>query len=157
MPMPANRFEDLAARQAQSDGVRALFEQLANRASQLQALKDDLQKVIVRNREARTGRAFRFSRRQRSILSDFEKDAENSVRGLPAQVARLGDAGLLTVAWRNEELLLATERRLYKVFREEDKLAADRILRFRQETLGVIREFIENSKFKDVIPLRKLP
>lgn len=151
MATDANQFESLAAKQASSDGVRGLFELLATRAQILHTLHDELQRVIVTNREMRSGKPFRFSRRQRQLLSEFQKDAQDSRTELPARIARLSDATLLNIALRSERQQLATEEKLYAVFREEDKPAARKILSFRQETIRIITDFIEHSEFKDAV------
>lgn len=94
---------------------------------------------------------FRFSRRQRQLLSEFQKDAQDSRTELPARIARLSDATLLNIALRTERQQLATEEKLYAVFRKEDKPAARNILSFRQETIRIITDFIEHSEFKDAV------
>ncbi len=111
-------------------------------------LHDELQKVIVANREMRSAKPFRFSRRQKQLLSEFEKDAQDSAIELPARIAPLDDAALLNIALRTESQQLETESKLYAVFREEDKSAAERILAFRRETIRIITDFILHSEFK---------
>jgi hypothetical protein len=150
----SNQFENLAAKRASSDGVRTLFELLARRAVALQTLHDELQKVIIKNREARSGKPFRFSQRQKRLLSEFQRDAGDCASELPARVARLNDATLLNVALRNERQQLETEGKLYAVFREEDKSAAEGILDFRRETIRIIIDFIEHSEFRDTVSTR---
>jgi hypothetical protein len=150
----SNQFENLAAKQASSEGVRRLFELLATRATTLQTLHIELQKVIVTNRELRSRKTFSFSRRQKRLLSEFQKDAEDATRELPAGIERLSDAALLSVALRNERQQLETEGKLYAVFRDEDKPATEKILAFRQETIRIITGFIENSEFRDTFSAR---
>lgn len=154
MSTDSNQFENLAAKQASSDGVRTLFERLATRAVPLQSLHDELQKVIVTNRQIRSGKPFRFSQRQKRLLSEFQKDAEDVTSELPARIARLNDPALLSVALRSERQQLETEGKLYAVFHEEDKSAAEKILAFRQETIRLITDFIEHSEFRGTVPTR---
>lgn len=151
----SNQFENLAAKRASSDGVRTLFERLERRAVALQTLHDELQKVIIKNREARSRRPFRFSQRQKRLLSEFQQDAEDGRSELPARIARVNDAALLNAALRSERQQLETEGKLYAVFREEDKSAAERILDFRRETIRIITDFIEHSEFRDTVSTRQ--
>ncbi len=150
----ADQFENLAAQQASSTAVRSLFEQLATRAERLSALHDELQRVIVTNREERSGKPFHFSPRQGQLLSEFQKDAQDGRTELPSRIARLSDASLLSIALRSERQQLETEAKLYAVFREEDKAPTRKILSFRQETIRIITDFIEHSEFRDAVPTK---
>jgi hypothetical protein len=151
MSTDSKQFENLAAKHASSDGVRNLFELLATRAKALHSLHDELQQVIITNREMRDGKPFRFSKRQKQLVSEFEKDAQDSARELPAHIARLSDAALLNIALKSERQQAESERKLYSAFHPEDKPAAEKILAFRQETIRVITDFIEHSEFKDTV------
>jgi len=73
---------------------------------------------------------------------------------MPARIARLNDPTLLNVALRNERQQLEIEGKLYAVFREEDKSAAEKILAFRQETIRLITDFIEHSEFRGTVSTR---
>jgi hypothetical protein len=148
-------FPRLAAQQAQSPALRALFEQLTERAESLAKLRDELQKTIRSNREARTGKPFHFAKRQEQTLADFTGDAVACEKELPARVARLGDAGMLGVALRSEQQQLESEERLYAVFREDNQAASNRVLAFRRETLEIIQRFVENSEFKETVLMRR--
>ena len=120
----------------------------------LQGLHDELQKVVITNRQIRSGKPFRFSQREKRLLSEFQKDADDARSEMPARIARLNDPTLLNVALRNERQQLEIEGKLYAVFREEDKSAAEKILAFRQETIRLITDFIEHSEFRGTVSTR---
>ena len=82
---------------------------------------------------------------------NFKKDAEDATSELPARIARLNDPALLNVALRNERQQLEIEGKLYAVLYEEDKSAAEKILAFRQETIRLITDFIEQSEFRGTV------
>ena len=143
-----HQFEDLAAKHAKSQTLRQLFESLGERAEVLQSLRDELHTVIVRHREARTGKKFRFTKNQTRTLKNFEDDAREGLKALPDTIARLGDVHLLNIALRSQLLLLGSEEGRYGSFRPEDREVAEKILAFRRETIRLIREYIAASEFR---------
>jgi hypothetical protein len=149
MPSDFSLFPKLAAKQAESPALRSLFDELVVRADTLGQLQEQLLRSVVRNREARTGKQFLFTDRQKRALKEMETDAERADQQMQGNTARLNDLGLLKVALRTEHDALGLERTLYAKFREEDRILANQILEFRRETIELIRVFIEGSEFRD--------
>jgi septum formation topological specificity factor MinE len=130
-----------------------LFEQLAARSESLLQLQKELQTTIVKNREVRTGKSFRFTKSQQHILEDFSKDAEASAGQLREMISGLSDVVLLNIVLRNQTDMLRINERLYAAFRKEDRSAADKIVAFRRETLDIIRQFIASSEFNEAVSM----
>lgn len=102
------QFEALAVKQASSRDVRSLFERLAAKKGNLQQLHEC--------------RAFRMTERQRLVLSEFQRDAEESASELAARVAQMSDATLLNIALRSSDSKWNSKKRSYAAFREEDQV-----------------------------------
>lgn len=148
-----NIFPELAAKRAESPDVAKLFSQLEGRAQELARLLDEYSIQIVRHREARTGKKFKFTKRQQETIEEFDRDAAKAREEMKKRTEQLDDATLLTVAIATEQNAIALDECMYPAVREEDKKMAKRIIDFQKETLRLIEVFVKNSAFKDkVVP-----
>ena len=75
MPTRPDPFPSLAAEQAESVEVAMLFRQLSDRAIRLAELQEIASEMVVKHREARKGKPFKFTKAQTRVLSELEKDA----------------------------------------------------------------------------------
>jgi len=152
--MPGTDFYSVAAERTQSTGLRNLLQQLASRAETLAGLQRELQEAIMRNREVRTGKPVRFSKKAKKTIREFEQDAREASQGLSERVAKLSDESLLRIALTSERQQLSMEEQLYATFHEDDKKAANRVLEFRRKTIDVIERYVEGSEFKGSVTIK---
>lgn len=138
----------LSAKQAQSPDVVRLFEQLADRAVTVARMQDEFLESIIRNREARTGKPFRNTKRQQRLLDEYDNDAEQAVRDLERLTATMDDKSLLICALSGEHQQLQLDEYMVPGYRPEDREMAQRIIDFRRETIRLIERFVEASPFK---------
>ena len=138
----------LAAKQAKLPEVVRLFEQLAGRAETLARMQDEFLESIIRNREARTNKPFRNTRRQQRFLDEFDKDAEQAVRDMKRLTAKMDDRSLLISALSGEHQHLQLDEGMASSYGPEDKEMAERLIEFRRETIRLIEQFVETSPFR---------
>jgi HEPN domain-containing protein len=138
----------LAAKQAKLPEVVRLFEQLAGRAETLARMQDEFLESIIRNREARTNKPFRNTKRQQRFLDEFDKDAEQAVRDMERLTAKMDDRSLLISALSGEHQQLQLDEGMASSYRPEDKEMAERLIEFRRETIRLIEQFVETSPFR---------
>lgn len=136
-------------KRAESADVAALFERLAARAVACAELQDELLEGITKHREARTGRGFRYTRRQQEQLKEFDSDAERAMQDEQRLIATMDDASLLASTVGAEQASLELDEAMYPTMPEEDKAAASRVVSHRKETIRLLMEFIECSPLKD--------
>ena len=138
----------LSAKQAKSSEVARLFEVLASRAETLARMQDEFLNSIIRNRDSRTGKPVRNTKRQQRFLDEFDTDAEQAVRELERLTAKMDDKNLLISALSGEDHQLGLDERGVSSFRPEDREMAQRIVDFRRETIRLIEQFVESSPLR---------
>jgi hypothetical protein len=159
MPTRPDDFPVLAAKKATSPEIKAMFQNLFVRAQTCAQLQDALLEQIVKNREARSGKLFRYSKPQQKMLVEFDQNAEKALQDQEALVARMDDASLLANALIGEEHQLLWDNDLYSTMPTEVRELANRILEFRKETILMLKGFIERSplqeKIRGMLPRKK--
>ncbi len=138
----------LAAKQAKTPDVADLFHLLAGRAETYARMQDEFLESIVRHREARTGRTFRHTKRQERFLECFDADAVQAERDVESITAKMDDRTLLISALSSEYQQLDLDKAMASSYRPEDKEMAERMIEFRRETIRLIEEFVQRSRFK---------
>src|SRR5215469_5580576 len=98
MSIRPDQSHSLASKYAKSLDVVALFRQLAARAEDYARMQEKLLEDIIRHREARTGKAFRYTKGQERLLDDFDEGAAQAERDLEQLTAKMDDRSLLTSA-----------------------------------------------------------
>ena len=102
----------------------------------------------MRHREARTGKPFRNTKRQGRFLECLEADAGQAERDVESITAKMDDRMLLISALTSECQQLDLDETMAVSYRPEDKEMAERMIKFRRETIRLIEEFVERSCFK---------
>lgn len=138
----------LSAKQAKSPDVAELFQALAGRAETYARMQDEFLESIVRHREARTGKPFRHTKRQERFLECFDADAVQAERDVESITGKMDDQTLLISALSSEYQQLEMDEALAASYRPEDKEMAERMIEFRRETVRLIEQFVERSRFK---------
>jgi len=138
----------LAAKQAISPEVVRLFEQLASRAETFAKMQDELLASVIRHREARTGKPFRYTKRQRESLDEFDECTEQASRDLERLTATMDDKNLLISTLSSEYQQLELEEGMASSYHPEDREMAQRMIEFRRETIRLIEQFVETSPFR---------
>ncbi len=148
MTTPHDAFPQLALKQARSPDVARLFEELARRAGILAAMQDEFTRSIIRHREAREGKPFRFSRTQKRTLANFDRDAEQAAGEMDRIVTGMDDAALLASALSEIDQEIQLDERMLSSWHDDDKPMARRLLEFQRETKRLIEQFLERSPFR---------
>ncbi len=156
MPTRLDQFPSLAAKNATSPEVAALFNALIARAEACAKLQDEQLEAVTRHREARTGKPFRHTKRQQKMLHEFDTDAEKALQDERRLVSGMDDAALLASALAGEQFKLHLDEDMFTSYREEDRGLAARIIDFRKETIRRLEAFLEISPLKEKV-LRILP
>jgi hypothetical protein len=111
-------------------------------------MQDEFLEGIIRHREARSGKPFRYNKRQQQILDEFDHDAEQARRQVERLTAEMDDRTLLISALSNEYQQLEFDERMVSSYRPEDRETAQRMIEFRRETILMIEQFVETSAFR---------
>ncbi len=111
-------------------------------------MQDEFLESIVRNREARTGKPFRNTKRQQRFLDEFDSDAQQALRDLERLTAKMDDQSLLISAVSGEHQQLGLDEGMASSYRPEDREMAQRMIEFRRETIRMIEQFVETSPFR---------
>jgi hypothetical protein len=151
MPTRPDMSAAFAAKKASSPELSKFFLNLQARAETLAKLQDEFIETIKRNREARTGKKFNYSKNQQKSLAEFDRDAEKATQELEAITSRMDDSALLTSALSGEEQQLQLDEQMFPHYREEDKPMASKIIEFRKETIRIIRSYIDASPLKEKV------
>lgn len=114
-------------------------------------MHDEFLEGIARNREARTGRIFRYTTGQQRFLEKCDKDAEQVAPELERLIAGMDDRCLLDSALGNEHRQLEMDERMASSYPHEDQEMAQRMMEFRRETIRLIEQCVESSPFKGQI------
>lgn len=138
----------LAAKHAKSPDVAALFRKLALRAEDYALMQDQFLEGIIQHREARTGKPFRYTKRQEQMLEGFDKDAAQAECDLERITAGMDDRSLLTSALSSEYQQLQFDEGMATSYPPEDKEMAQLMIEFRRETVRIIEQFVQNSPFR---------
>ena len=154
-----DQFPRLAKIKANTPEVAALFEILTRRADACAKLQDVFLDGIINHREARTGKPFDYSKRQKKMIAEFDADAEKALRDQEQHVAAMDDPTLLASALSGEQFQLQQDEDMLSAYREEDRDMAARIIEFCRETARQIQAFIEKSPFREkvllIVPRKK--
>lgn len=148
MPTRPDQSHVLAAKHAKSPDVAALFRKLALRAEHYARMQDQFLEGIIRHRETRTGKPFRYTKRQEQVLEGFDKDAAQAERDLELNTAGMDDRSLLTSALSSEYQQLQFDEGMAKSYPHEDQEMAQGMLEFRRETIRIIEQFVQGSPFR---------
>jgi len=151
MSTQPNCFAALAASKASSLDVSMLFQQLADRSVVLARMQDEFLAQIIRHREARTGKPFRYTKRQQGLLGEFNNDAEKAMQDMKQLISKMDDKSLLTSALSCEYQEYQMDENMVSSYRPEDRENAGDIINFRQETIRLIEQFIETSPYKGLV------
>ena len=151
MPIRANQSAGIAAKQAKSPEVVDLFQKLAARAEAFASMQEEFIAGIIRHRETRTGKPFRYTKNQQKSLDNFDADAAKSEDDMKRLTAQMDDKALLTSVLSGEQMDLQMDETMAPSYPPEDREMAHRMIDFRRETIRIIEEFIENSPFRGQI------
>jgi hypothetical protein len=94
-------------------------------------MHDEFLGGIIRNREARTGKPFRHTKRQQQFLDESDQDAERAVRDVQHLAAKMDDRTLLIAALSSEYQQLGFDEGMAPSYRPEDREMAQRMIDFR--------------------------
>jgi hypothetical protein len=111
-------------------------------------MQDEFLDGIIRHREARTGRTFRYTKRQERYIGCLDEDAAQSERDMQRLTADMDDRTLLTSALSSEYQQLEFDESMATSYRPEDREMAQRMVEFRRETIQMIEQFVESSPFR---------
>lgn len=148
MPTQPDQSAALAAKQATLPEVVRLFEKLAGRAETYARMQDEFLEGIVRHREARTGKPFRYTTRQQQMLGEFDQGTEQARKDLERVTAKMDDRTLLISAVSSEYQQLEIDESMASSYPLEDREMAQRMVEFRRETIRMIEQFVETSSFR---------
>lgn len=147
-----DQFPRIAARTTKSEDVRQLFEELHQRAEMFAQMMDEFTKSIIRNRERREGKPVKLNSRARRTIANFEKDAEQAVSDLEKDSAQMEDASLLGVALAGTRHSIRCDEQMLTAWHADDQPMAIHLINYQGETLKLIENFIETSRFKNQVP-----
>lgn len=155
MPVPPEPFPFITLRHVQSPELKNLFQELCSRAETLAALETDFSETILRKREARDGKPFQHTRRQREFLEEADADAVKARSDMERYALQMDDAGFLVNAIMNERQMIQMKEYLSRGWSDGDVREKETaIIEYRQETLRILLEFLEESPLRDrVVPL----
>lgn len=148
MPTRPDQFPRIAAKKAESEEVRQLFEQLQIRAEGFAQMLDEFTESIGCNRERREGKPMKLDSRLKRTIRNFEKDAEQAEKDMERLTVNADDSALLTVALNGVRQSIEFDERMLSGWHPDDQPMASRLLKHQQETLKLIEDFIETSGFK---------
>jgi hypothetical protein len=111
-------------------------------------MQDQFLEEAIRHREARTGKQFRYTKRQEQTLESFDEDAAQAERDLERITAGMDDRSLLTSALSSEHQQLQFDEGMATSYPPEDHEMAQRMIEFRRETIRIIEQFVQNSPFR---------
>lgn len=148
MPTRPDQSVVLAAKHAKSPDAVELFRQLVSRADDYARMQDEFLEGIIRHREARTGKPFRYTGRQERFLGCFDEEAAQAERDMERLTAGMDDKGLLTSTLSSEYQSLELDERMLASYPAEDREMAQRMIEFRRGTIRMIEQFVESSPFR---------
>lgn len=151
MPTLPDCFPAVAAKKASSPDVAGLFQVLSQRAQICAQLQDALLEKLTQNREKRSGKPFKHSKRQEKMLAEFDSDAERARREQEVLVAGMDDVSLLANALVGEEHQVQWDAKIYSTMPPEVDDSTNRVLEYRKETIRLLNEFIESSPLKEKV------
>ena len=128
-----------------------MFQNLFVRAQTCAQLQDVLLEEVLRNREARSGKPFQYSKRQHNVLAEFDRDAERARQKEEELADQMDDTSLLANALIGEEHQLQWDTDLYLTMPPEVRESANRVLEFRSDTIRILNKFIEISPLKEKV------
>jgi hypothetical protein len=115
-------------------------------------MMDKFTESIGRNRERREGKPARLSSRAKRTLANFEKDAEQAIDDMERNSVHMDDAALLGVALAGTRQSIQFEEKMLSGWHADDQPLAIHLIEYQRETLKLVEDFIETSRFNNHVP-----
>lgn len=135
---------------AKTDEFRELFRVLLARAKDEQRFRSELEKEVLKERERKDGKPFKFTAGQQKMLARFEQDAAEAREQVKTGLSKFPtDADLVRVFYGGEKQAHDLDNRLWRDKRGKLKFQVEQvILDFSEATLKLVEEFAAKRGFR---------